>query len=84
MISRSEVLRRVLRHCGTRDVDVALAEELPLEAVRGARLQAGRNALDGTRQPKPQRSGPSAAPARRREPPVDFDGLMRSNVGVCT
>jgi hypothetical protein len=79
---RSEILSRVLRHCGVRDVDVAITEGLPLEDVRGARLHAGRNALDGTRRLKAD--GPTAAAhTRQREPFLDIDSLMRTNVSVC-
>lgn len=78
-----DVIKRVLRHAGRRDRDVADAEDLTVDTVRGVRLGAGRNAQDGSRREKPK-PAPRQEPRRRRAPePVDFEAMMTTNASVC-
>lgn len=80
----ADIARRVLRHPGRWADDVAAREHLPLETVRGVRMEAGRNAGDGLRRLTASVCATSSGSARARtRDTVDFDELMRSNVSVC-
>lgn len=80
----SDVIKRVLRHAGRRDHQVAEDEGLAVDVVRGVRLGAARNALDGTRRQAPKRTAAPERGRRRRDERVDFEAMMTTNASVCT